>query len=150
VERNPYSPPASVVADAHDEGHARERKRPAAVWIISVWYSLAVLAGLSAIAFRLIAPRNSPELLLPLVRQGTPLFVWLCAQTMMQAVAMVQLFRVKRSAAYFVSLTCAAEAYNSVMHIVGHEDLEVPMVTLLIEVAMLVYVWRLFRKGVLK
>jgi hypothetical protein len=149
VERNPYSPPAAVVADV-DEGHARERKRPSAVWIISVWYSLAVFAGLSAIAFRFIAPRNSPELLLPLVRQGTLLFVWSCAQTMIQAVAMVQLFRVKRSAAYFVSLTCAAEAYNSVMHIVGHQDLEVPVITLLIEVPILVYVWRLFRKGVLK
>lgn len=153
MERNPYSPPQAVVVGV-DGGRRRERPVPAAV-IVLLYVGNALVMGLRVIDYfqepivltgaelrfyRLTGPPHATAIFLS------------CIFSLMVA---VQLYRMKRSAAYFISACLAVSVFSWCCFFLGLDaselaELAFSLVGCAMELLMVGYVWHLFRKGVLK
>jgi hypothetical protein len=153
MERNPYSPPAAVVADV---GEIRREGRPVAVWGVLALYFLNVLGtGLRVIAsFRSSIPLPAAELRFYRIT-GLPRATAAFLSVIFSLMLVIQLYRLKRSAAYFISASLAVSLFSVGCHVLGleaseHAEIAYVVFGEAIELSTVGYVWYLFRTGILK
>jgi hypothetical protein len=137
VERNLYSPPTAVVADADQGG----QRRPVLLWVCLVYYALVVLFT----ALFLAAGYEFWK---------KPWFIVDVLSGTAAAITLVQLFKYKRSAAYLATAFFLAGIASTFGLVRGGRRLEYHAgsnwLSIALNLSVLVYVWHLFRKGVLK
>jgi hypothetical protein len=159
MENNPYAAPRASVNDVVPE----ERKRPFLVWVITIFMAFGIVGGIAtSLATLLGSPLGGPEAAEQLRRMGLGQLdqIWTLAVMAISAVGYVDLFRLKRRALpiliavflagvlYFVIKLLVSPAYRIVFD-------QPPMLWSMagawaINLAVIGYVWRLHRKGVLR
>lgn len=156
MERNPYSPPETIVADIGTVGGAR------ATWanVILIYWGLALFGTFGSVLVLALGIRNDVFHPLPgaawfFGKLGLPWFTLIFLTGLSIACAFVQLLRSKRSAAYFATAGLALILINWVWVVDdrlrgGHHRTIQNSVGLAINLSIAVYLWRLVRKGVLK
>jgi hypothetical protein len=152
VERNPYSPPGAAVLDI--EG-SRLKGRPFAVWVVLAIYAIDALAmGVELIA-SFWTPLSLPAAELRFYRiTGLPRDTSAFLSGVLSILVAINLYRLKRGAAYFVTASFAVSVFSACCFIAGldpseHGVLASFVVGSAIEVLAVGYVWNLWRKRVL-
>jgi hypothetical protein len=160
--QNPYAPPAANLASAADDeanGQPGKRKRPILVWLISLFYawgivgtiiSFAMIFGSSNPVFMMLRDYYSKMSFFPMLLSGVGfgLTAW----------GTVQFFRLKSVA---LKILLAAFAINILSMLIGFFQPTPPGQTsasyfsalgfgVFINFAVILYVWRLVRKGILR
>lgn len=152
MERNLYSPPTAVVADADQGG----QRRPVLLWVCLVYYALVVLFTALFLAL-IVGGVHLPKV--PILAAGyefwkKPWFIVDVLSGTAAAITLVQLFKYKRSAAYLATAFFLAGIASTFGLVRGGRRLEYHAgsnwLSIALNLSVLVYVWHLFRKGVLK
>ena len=153
MERNPYSPPQAAVADV-DEGRRRERPVPVAV-ILLLYVGNALVRGLQVIDnSRLPIGLSAAEIRI-YQATGLPRITAIFLSCIFSLIVAVQLYRMKRSAAYFITACLAVSIFSWCCFFAGLDasegaSLAISLVGCALELLVVGYVWHLWRKGVLK
>jgi len=152
---NPYEPPQAQVADT-----ANSSGRPALVWVIVIFQAIGIIGGLSSTIAALVGHPFGGDAVRPYYEQLTVVdhIVTLIA-TVLSLFATVSLFQLKRRSLYlFVAVLVLGIAnvgvslafrptYRAMFEASGYWSL---LLGWGIGVAILLYVWRLHAKGVLR
>lgn len=156
MERNPYSPPQAGVADVKNAEDAPPGKRPAWLWVVLVLYAIAaIFMGSRVIAsFHGLIPLPAAELRFYRI-SGLPRATGSFLSGIFSLMVVIQLFRLKRGAAYFITASLAVSVFSWCCVVAGleaseHTELVSFLAGCAVELLMVGYVWHLFRKGVLK
>lgn len=152
MERNPYSPPETVVADVDD---IQRRGWPFAAWATLIYFALNAFMRVLQVtaAFRGSISLSAAELRFYRITgfpRGTAAFLSL----IFSLLVFIRLYRLKRSAAYFVTAVLAVSVFTGSCFVAGLEASEHATIVAfafgcVVELFAVGYVWQLFRKGVL-
>ncbi len=155
---NPYAAPRAAVDDVGEE---HKRGRPGLVWVITIFMGLGIVAGtFTTIAALLGNPVGGEEAAARLKHLGPLDHVFSLVVTAISAFATVALFRLKRYAfpllvTVFV-LGVAALVVNGLLRPEYRSAFEQAgywwglLIGWIINLAIIVYVWRLRAKGLLR
>jgi hypothetical protein len=154
AEHNPFTAPNSNVRDIE-----LNQGRPALVWIIFVYYMFSVVATLITYGVVLSGVLNlSDEVMQSFTKLAATDYAISIAFMLLNTVACILLFRLRKSSFYFFCIsivfslsvflgkglmhgTLASGSWSSYIPIAfGH----------IIKLAICIYVWRLWKTGVLK
>jgi len=156
MEKNPYAAPRSAVSDVTPE----RQGRPVLVWIITIFMALGVVGGvLSTVALLVGSPIGGPEVAEQLKYLGPLDHIGTLIIAALSAFAYVELFRLKRRALPLIAATFGLNAVVVLANlafrpayraILDQGGLITIVVSWVITLAIIGYVWRLRAKGVLK
>jgi hypothetical protein len=154
VERNPYSPPSSIVADVDQGG----RKRLVLLWLCAAYHgAVAILIGtLMSLMVARVPIRNVPTMQPGYQFWNKPWFILNALLAISAVITLIQLLKLRKSATYFATAVFVLRLVVALGLLPGttlfnrQHAAAVIWVGLPLNAFVVVYIWLLVRKGVLK
>jgi uncharacterized membrane protein (DUF2068 family) len=153
---NPYSPPSTPVADIGDAGTTR----PIGANVVFIYYAISLVGTLGSLLMLVLKVPNytlhpTPGSVQFFGKFGLPWYTIFIPTAFLLICSIVQLYRLRKSAAYFGTAIFAvllATRFWTVQELLrgGHPAMTRNYVVFAINSCIVVYLWRLVRNGILR
>lgn len=155
VERNPYEAPKAPLTDT-----PRPRGRPVLVWVIVIFQALGIVSGLYSTIAALLGQPVGGEAVRPYIQHLTMLdHAIALIVTAISAFATLSLFQLKRRALYLLAAVLLLGVINTGVSLATRPADRAALeqagywtfvLGWVINLAIILYVWRLHAKGTLR